>query len=234
MDEAPESFPYRCLPLGIANSHGWEILSPCGFEAVWNGGSAVEDIVVSVDEGCRPEASPVALFGQGTFTVHVEGLFRTSPGWNLYVSGPPNTFKDGAAPLTAIIETDWSPYSFTMNWRLTRPHHPVRFEENEPIAHIFPVQRGVVESITPAFVAIDDAPELKSRFDQWSRSRDEFQERVRVHPPEKPSDRWQKFYYRGQNPDGSCPITDHARKLQIRAFERPELAGGALDAMAQP
>ena len=33
MDATTESFAYRCLPLAIANSHGWEMLSPCGFAA---------------------------------------------------------------------------------------------------------------------------------------------------------------------------------------------------------
>lgn len=234
MDDAPEAFPYRCLPLGIANSHGWEILSPCAFEAVWNGGAAAEDVVVRVDPNDTPGMAPVALFGQGIVTIHIEGLIRTPPGWNLYVSGPPNRFKDGAAPLTAIIETDWSPYSFTMNWRLTRPGRTVRFEENEPIAHFFPVQRGLVESVVPAFVAIDDAPDLKATFEQWSRSRDAFQQNLRDHPAERPSDRWQKFYYRGQNPDGTCPISDHAAKIQTRAFAHPERAGGAAAAMARP
>jgi hypothetical protein len=28
MDDSPQSYSYRCLPLTIANSHGWEIL--CG------------------------------------------------------------------------------------------------------------------------------------------------------------------------------------------------------------
>src|SRR5689334_8953002 len=35
MDATPEAFAYRCLPLNIANAHGWEILSPCSFEAIW-------------------------------------------------------------------------------------------------------------------------------------------------------------------------------------------------------
>jgi Family of unknown function (DUF6065) len=134
MDGAPESYPYRCLPLSIANSHGWEILNNCGFEAEWNGGLDASDVIVRADEGCKAGDQPVPLFGQGTFTIHIQGLFQTPPGWDLYVSGPPNAFKDGAAPLSGIIETDWSPYSFTMNWRLTRPGQRVRFEENEPIA----------------------------------------------------------------------------------------------------
>jgi hypothetical protein len=218
MDDAPESFPYRCLPLSIANSHGWEILSPCGFTAEWNGGLAVEDVVVRADAGARAHQVPVALFGQATFTIHVEGLFRTPPGWNLYVSGPPNSAKDGVAPLAGIIETDWAPYTFTMNWKITRPNHVVRFEENEPIAHIFPVERAIIENVTPRILPISEDPELKASFEAWSRSRDAFQKQIREHPPEKPADKWQKFYYRGLMPDGSCPVADHQSKLRVHEF----------------
>ena len=30
MDATPESFAYRCLPLDIANAHGWELLNQIG------------------------------------------------------------------------------------------------------------------------------------------------------------------------------------------------------------
>ena len=33
MDETSEAFAYRCLPLNIANAHGWELLSPSSFSA---------------------------------------------------------------------------------------------------------------------------------------------------------------------------------------------------------
>lgn len=234
MDDAPELFPYRCLPLAIANSHGWEVLSNCGFEAEWNGGMAPEDVVVRPDAGSRPQDQPVALFGQGTFTIHVMGLFRTPPGWNLVVSGPPNSFKDGAAALSGVIETDWSPYSFTMNWRLTRPGHTVRFEENEPIAFIFPMQRAAIEDFHPGFERIDDAPELKAAYEAWSASRDAFQQRMRDDPPAKPADKWQKSYYRGLTPDGVCPVGDHKAKLKVREFASRELAGNAAARMALP
>ena len=42
MDATPGSFAYRCLPLNIANAHGWEVLSPCAFDAVWDGGGGTE------------------------------------------------------------------------------------------------------------------------------------------------------------------------------------------------
>ena len=115
MDATSEAFAYRCLPLNIANAHGWELVSPCGFEARWNGGALAGDVVIRLDPGADPAHAPVALFGQGVLTFHVEGIFRTPESWNLWVSGPPNQGKDGIAPLTGVIETDWSPYTFTMN-----------------------------------------------------------------------------------------------------------------------
>ncbi len=231
MDDAPESFPYRCLPLAMANSHGWEVLSPCGFEVEWSGGAAPEDVLVRVDEGTARHEAPVALFGLGTFTLHIQGLFRTPPGWNLFVSGPPNTAKDGVAPLAGLIETDWSPYTFTMNWRLTRPGQVVRFEENEPIAFFFPVERGRAAAFEPEFVPIDTAPELKADFEAWSRARDAFQKDVAENPPSKPADKWQKLYYRGLMPDGKCPFPGHESKLSLRDFAHPEHAGQAAQAM---
>src|SRR5262245_32204643 len=54
MDGAPDSYAYRCLPLNIANGHGWEMLSPCGFEATWNGGLAPQDVSITADEGTKP------------------------------------------------------------------------------------------------------------------------------------------------------------------------------------
>lgn len=219
MDRSPESFAYRCLPLNIANSHGWEILSPCGFEAVWNGGAAPEDVTIRLDSPDDQSDAPVALFGQGTFTVHIQALFRTEDGVDMWVGGPPNSAKDGIAPLNGVVETDWSPYSFTMNWRFTRPHHPVRFEAGEPIAFVFPILRKLVDDCEPVIKSIEDAPELKAQFEEWSRSRDQFQAEMAQSPHRSPSEKWQKFYYRGLCPNGANGTADHRSKLRVPEFQ---------------
>lgn len=219
MDASPESFAYRCLPLAIANGHGWEILSPCGVEAMWTGGMGVDDVIVRPDSGTAAHDAPVALFGQATLTFHVAGILRTPPGWNLWVGGSPNAAKDGIAPLCGVVETDWSPYTFTMNWRFTRANHWVRFEENEPFAFVFPVQREILDSVEPRFADIDEAPELRSQFEAWSASRDAFHAQMREHPPTRPSEKWQKLYYRGVAPDGVASSCPHQSKLRVRDFE---------------
>jgi hypothetical protein len=169
MDETPESFAYRCLPLAIANAHGWEIGNAVGFSARWNGGRDVTDVEIRLDDPAHSAVeAPVSLFGQGTLTFHIAGLFRTEPGWNLWIGGPPNAAKDGIAPLSGVIETDWSPYSFTMNWRFTRPNHWVRFELDETIAFFFPLERRAIEETIPSFLPIEEAPDLQQMFEQWA------------------------------------------------------------------
>ena len=218
MDESQDAFAYRCLPLNIANAHGWEVLSPCGFTAEWNGGAAEGDVAIRVDPGTLGGQAPVAIFGQGVLTFHVDGLFRTPPGYSLWVSGPPNAGKDGISPLSGLIETDWSPYSFTMNWRFTRPNHPIRFEENEPFCFLFPVERALVEQVRPRIAPLEEAPDLKRQFEAWSASRDKFRADVLVDPPATPAGSWQKAYYRGVDADGA-PAPDHRPKLRLAEFE---------------
>ncbi len=223
MDETPESFAYRCLPLAIANAHGWEITNAVGFAARWNGGQNPSDVEIRLDDPETPAIdAPVSLFGDGTLTFHVAGLFRTEPGWNLWIGGPPNAAKDGIAALSGVIETDWSPYSFTMNWRFTRPGHWVRFVVDEAIAFFFPIERRAVEDVMPSFRSIDDAPELRAEFEQWRDSRDAFQHRVAEAPPSDPADKWQKLYYRGVCPAGEVGAADHQTKLRVRNFARPK------------
>lgn len=220
MTETPDSFAYRCLPLAIANSHGWEMLSPCGFKARWHGGVDASSVEIVLDPGSDPKRGPVSLFGSGTLTFHVDGIMRTSEGWNLWVGGPPNAMKDGIAPMGGVIETDWSPYTFTMNWRFTRPDVWIRFEENEPFCFFFPTPRGVVDRLKPELRPMEDEPELLQTFDAWRAARLAFQDWVKRTKPKAPADQWQKLYYRGLHPEGHPGPADHQSKLRLSPFRQ--------------
>jgi len=219
MDDTPESFAYRCLPLNIANAHGWEVLSPCGFEASWNGATDTSGVTIHLDDGADPLRAPVSLFGQGVITFHIEGLFRTPPGWNLWIGGSPNRPKDAIQPLSGVVETDWSPYTFTMNWRFTRTGQGVRFEAFEPIGFIFPIERTAVEAFAPRFEPIANDPQALEGFTAWSQARDAFHERMSREPPATPSDKWQKHYYRGVDVTVRALVEDHRSKLRLAAFD---------------
>jgi Family of unknown function (DUF6065) len=218
MEATGERSAYRCLPLNIANTHGWEILCPAGFTAIWNGGAALDAVVLQADPGTTLPAS--SHFGNGILTFHVPCLLRTTSGFDLMVQGPINRPKDAIAPLTGVVETDWSPYSFTMNWLFTRPGVAVRFEQREPYCHIFPLRRGDVESVHPELRPLSEDPALERQLETWSEGRNQFNRELWRPGSQAQSDKWQRRYYQGTDMEGRTIATDHRTRVRLRPFAR--------------
>jgi len=217
MDATPGGYAYRCLPLNIANSHGWLILNPAAFVAQWDGTDAKDSVKIQAITGDATPLSASSHFGSGVLTITVPALFRTEPGYDLMVTGPINMPKDGIAALTGIVETDWSPSTFTMNWKFTRPHHVARFDRDEPICMIFPIPRGLVEQTEPEIRSIDTAPEVKQAYEQWAESRRNFNAELMVPGSPAQKQKWQKDYFQGAPGFGNVPA-DHRTKIRPRNF----------------
>jgi hypothetical protein len=216
MEQSDQRFAYRCLPLNIANGHGWEILCDAGFSSVWDGGSNPEAVTVVADA----EGSPPAIghFGSGVLTFHVKCVFATEPGYDLLVTGPINAPKDAISPLTAVVETDWSPYTFTMNWLFTRPHTPVRFEADEPFCHVFPVKRDLIEQTEPQLKKLSENPRLHDLFQQWTRNRSDFNADLKIPGSDAREAKWQRSYFQGLDPAGAPGTPQHRNKLRAKPF----------------
>jgi hypothetical protein len=217
MDRIPDRHAYRCLPLAIANAHGWEIGAVCDFEVTWDGGPHARNLKVRALDGF-PHLPQFVLthFAFGIVTFHLTYLFQTEPGWHLLATGPLNQPKDGIAPLTGIIETDWLPYPFTMNWQLTRPG-TVRFRKDEPICMIFPVPAGAATQVTPEIRNLADNPDLEQQAMAWKERRDEFMQRFNAGDPATLKESWQRFYFLGKQADGTVPDAQHVNKLRVAA-----------------
>ena len=204
MDGSPSRYAYRCLPLLIANQNGWLICTPEDVDVVWDGGDTVESLHVECDG-----AVALSHFGLGILTWRIPYLFRTPPGFNLYVHGPPNYPKAGLSPLEGIVETDWSVATFTFNWQVVDPGRTVGWKAGEPICMITPVRRGEVEAFEPVRMSIDDDPALKAQYEEWQTGRDEFLE-------EQPTT-WQRDYMLGAAP-GGIRAKEHQTKLVVKEW----------------
>jgi hypothetical protein len=219
MEQTDQRFAYRCLPLNIANTYGWEILCASGFVAVWNGEPSLGAISI-ISDGDAP-APAFSHFGHGVLTFSMPCLFRTEPGFDLMVQGPINRPKDAIAALSAVIETDWSPYTFTMNWVFTRPGTPIRFEKGEPYCHVFPIRRGDLDAVVPEIHALSANATLKAQYGAWSTSRERFNTDLLRPGSQAESEKWQKMYYRGVAPGSENVQSEgHRTRLRVRAFER--------------
>lgn len=213
MNRTHQRFAYRCLPLSVANSYGWELVCPQSFTASWDGENGLGAIGINFDE--PGPASALSHFGHGILTFHVACIFRTEPGYDLLVQGPVNRPKDAIAPLTGIVETDWAPYSFTMNWLFTQPDVEVRFEKGEPFCSLFPVKRGEIESFEPEIRPLSSDPELSRDFTVWRESRSDFNARLLEPGSQAQQQRWQKLYHQGLKPDGT-PVSPDAHRTRVR------------------
>jgi len=216
MDQTRETFAYRCLPLTIANACGWELLLPCDVEAEWNGGPEISDLSVRVESEDWGEGRIAAShFGHGVLTFHTGYIVRTEKDVATLARGAPNWPRAGISPLEGLVETDWLPFTFTMNWMFTAPG-TVRFRSGEPFCFLLPVDIGAVEAREPRIMAIDEAPEVAAGFAEWSSLRRDFNARLAARDPDAAKERWQKWYTRGVSPDGEPAPAQHRSKLHLR------------------
>jgi hypothetical protein len=221
MNDAEHRWPNRCLPLLMANEAGWVLLNAHGFVATWNGEISADSVRVDFDERDVNQPRPESHFGYGILTWTVPYLFRTPPGWNLLVRGPANWPKDGICPLEGLVETDWSVATFTMNWKLTRPNCPVRFDVDEPFCMIVPTRRGELRSFTPEVRDVRSDAEVQAGTESYANSRHELSVRkfLAQYARAFQDDRlaWQQHYFRGVTPDGR-PASEHETGLHLADF----------------
>lgn len=215
MNEQPYS--YQCLPLVVANQWGWQVLCPTDVRVTWDGSPDRFGLFVEIDPQYAPAIK--TRFGQGIVTFSPPWLFRTSPGWDLYVKGPSNRWKSNCVPIEGIIETWWLNYTFTMNWKLVEPGS-VEFAKGESIAQLLPVPHGTFLNSVVEEDPIGAEPGAAEELIRWMEERRRIEnEAVRTH----------KRYRKGEDIQGhlvTVPVPE------LRPMGKP--GGGAGEGSAPP
>lgn len=222
MDETHKGWANRCLPLIVANEAGWVLLNPYAFEATWNGEAGTAGLTITFDDDDVPLPRPESRFGYGIITWLVPYLFRTTPGYNLLARGPANWPKDGVCALEGLVETDWAVATFTMNWKMTRANHPVRFEADEPFCMLIPQRRGELESFRPIMRSLESDPALHAAYVSWEENRHQASVRkfLSAYSREYEGAKldWEQHYWKGTTSDGT-PAPEHQIRLNLAEFE---------------
>lgn len=208
MDSTQERYAYRCLPLNIANQHGWAVYPK-------------REIVLRAHRDDRVKTSDIEVitgdpnlvashFGHGTFTFMLPFIPRLPEGYSLWIGGMPNQFINGAMPLTGIYEADWGPFSTTMNWKVTRKNYNIRFTTEDAICFIFPIYRPEIEEFKIKYSEMSTHPDQEWVKDhkEWGKLRNSFNKGL----AENSEKGWQRHYFQGKYPDGrKCPYEGHLK-----------------------
>ena len=148
------------LDLSAANSIGWELRCPYGFEASWNGGPRPEDIHIQLD---APEAGTPpfvrSLLGGGRLSFYPGYQIQTEEETSLWVRGPVNAPKDGLAALEQILDASLLPVTITACWQFTRAGQAVRFAAGEPFAVLLPYPQHLLEQFEAEQLGPEQTPE---------------------------------------------------------------------------
>jgi hypothetical protein len=208
MDEDPHA--YKCLPLVAANQWGWQILCPVDLRVTWDGSPDPSGLTIEVAASHRPAIK--SQFGSGIVTLSPPWLFRTSPGWDLYVKGPSNRWKANCVPLEGVVETWWLNYTFTLNWKIIEPGS-VEFARGESLAQLIPIPHATFSQARAEEAPIVAAdPRAARELMEWRDARRNIADHaVNTH----------QRYRKAQGIDG------HLRAVQVPEFEpRDGLADG--------
>lgn len=209
MDNSTSKYAYRCLPMIIGNSYGWEIQSNSEFIVKYDGGTSADAIqIIKISGSTFPESH----FGNGVFTWHTGYLFKTEYPYGLYITGKPNTEASSAIPLTGIVETYWLPFTFTMNWTFTQKGL-FHMKPGDTVCQIFPVDMTLFNNIEAEILDIKSDPELFYDMNKWGESRVEFYKNPNIQPKD-----WQKNYFKGTFPHKEGKELRHTTNLNVPEF----------------
>ena len=57
-----------------------------------------------------------------------------------------------------VVESDWSPYTFTMNWKIVRPEVPVHFKKGDAVCFLQPFPLDLLERFDCSLESYDSLP----------------------------------------------------------------------------
>ena len=194
---------YSCIPLTVANQYGWTCHAVETFTATWDGGNGVDAIKI---EGETKYKSATSHFGNGILTLLMDFVIETSSNTSIYVRGITNSNKNNIYPLDGIIETDWLPFTFTMNYKFHTPGS-VTFEKGEPIFMFFPIERSYIESFQITESSISKDSEFMEKYKKYQTSRKDFMQENKKGK--------QGFYVSGKIVDEKQEIPNHKVKLKL-------------------
>jgi hypothetical protein len=224
INELPERFASRCLPLMMANQSGWHLLNPIAFRVSWNGVLTPDGVQIeNLEQPGKPVPHIERHFGHGIVTFTLPYLFRTSPGYNLLVRGPANMPKHGIAPLEGLVETDWAVASFAVNWKFTKPDQQVVFDLEEPFGMLVPQPRGDLERFQPEVRGLESDPYFSEQYDRWATSR-RYNKEFRLVVARLTGEmsirkvKLQMDYVRGTSPGGASATHGHDTRRKLRGF----------------
>jgi hypothetical protein len=144
MDNTYESHAYRCFPVSIANTLGYEISFPEDISFIWDGISDSTGDHVRILSG---EKYAYSGRSNATISFYTGLIFKTSKNITMMHMPVPNFFVDGAQAFTSLISTSFYEDPIPSAWKITKPNEIITIKANQPVATILPIPLKEIASL---------------------------------------------------------------------------------------
>lgn len=144
MDNTYQSHAYRCFPMSIANTLGYEISFPEDISFTWDG------ILDSSSEHVKILSGPKSAHsgrGHGTVSLETNLVIKTSEDITMLQMPVPNYFIDGVQCFTTLISTSFLNVSMPLALRVTRPNAVITIPANTPVTTLVPISLKQISNI---------------------------------------------------------------------------------------
>lgn len=136
MDNTWEAHAYKCFPLSITNSIGYEISCPEDIVFIWDGIDDTSPDHIKILEGHKYCSTARA---NSTLSFITNIVFETDDQTSMLHMPVPNYFRDEYQVFTTLISTSWYRQSFPSVIKLLKPNVEIVIKAGEPIATIIPI-----------------------------------------------------------------------------------------------
>lgn len=178
LDNTYKAHGYHCQPMTTANMHGWEFILPQDVELIWDGISDTSSDHVKILTGqFLPNGSALVdtATANGTITFNLNAVIETDKDHYCLLMGPPNHFVEGAAPMSALIRSDWyqhTPLQFC--WKLTVANTKIVFKAGTPFLFLINYPKNLLEQTQLKIRQINN--EEGFAIEEYAKARAEFYE----------------------------------------------------------
>lgn len=136
MEDTWEKHAYKCFPVSLANTIGYELSAPVDISFIWDGVSDTLPNHVKIISG---EDYAYTTRSNATVSFNTGIIIKSPPDITFLHMPVPNLFNDSYQAFTSLISTSFFDQEFPSAIRILKANEVITIKADEPFATLLPI-----------------------------------------------------------------------------------------------
>lgn len=144
MESTWEKHAYKCFPVSLANTIGYELSLPIDVTFVWDG---INDSTADHVKVLSGEEFIYNSRANATISFKTGIVIKSDPNISFLHMPVPNLFNDNYQTFTSVISTSFFDQEFPSAIRILKPDKAITIKADEPFATLMPISLSNMSNI---------------------------------------------------------------------------------------